>query len=212
MSPPASRPAGPNTQKLGYVDESDLDLVLVLDAHRRGPLVQHLLDRASLTPTGELRPTRSALRNSGTRETDVEICWDGGALLIEDKLDSSFTPGQPQSYAEEVADRATRAEQVAAVLVCPGRSLERYRARGGDAFIYVTCEELAERAEQEGDSLSLAAALVLRAAAELPPGPVTDPLAAVWGEGYQAVVAAVTPPGDTSSSHGAPSASSRVTG
>lgn len=195
-TPTSSRPPGPFTEKLGYVDESDIDLVLVLDAHRRGPVLEHLLSEVGLSTDGEVRATRSALRNGGTRETDVEVCWNGGALLIEDKIDSGFTPGQPQSYVDEVELRARDGERAAALLVCPGRSLHRYRAGGGTAFTYVTCEALADSATAAGDSQSLATAMVLLAAAERPPGPVTDPLAVLWGEGYRAVVAAVTPPGE----------------
>lgn len=131
-------------------DESDIDLILVLDAHRRGPLLEHLLREVGLSTNGEVRATRSALRNGGTRETDVEVCWNGGALLIEDKVDSSFTPGQPQSYVDEVRLRASNGERAAAILVCPARSLARYRAGGGNAFTYVTCEVLADSATGGG--------------------------------------------------------------
>lgn len=191
------RPAGPATTRLGYVDERDVDLVLVLDAHRRGPLTGLLLERAGLTPVGEILAARSTPRCGTTRETDVELWWDGGCLLIEDKIDASFTPGQPESYTTEVAERRERGDQCAAVLVCPSRSLARFQAGGGDAFVYVTCDELAGAAEADGDSLSLAAAIVLRAAEEPPPGAPIDSLAIVWGEAYKAVVASVTPKGES---------------
>lgn len=46
----AAMPNDTATQKVGYVDESDVDLILVLDAHRHGPLTKLLLHEAGLTP------------------------------------------------------------------------------------------------------------------------------------------------------------------
>lgn len=181
----------PARDRLGYIDESDLDLVIVLDANLGGPLTRHLLERAGLSARGDVRAARSTLRCSGLRETDVEITWEGGALLVEDKVDASFTPGQPDSYRQEVAERTEQGRIVQAVLICPSRNRARYKAAAGDAFVYVTCEELAEKAEQSGDRLALGAALVLRAAEEQPPGRPAEPLALQWGEGYRAVLAGV---------------------
>lgn len=83
---------------------------------------------------------------------------------------------------------------------------------GSRAKGYVTYEALADSANGGGDSQSLASAMVLLAAAELPPGPVSDPLAALWCEGYQAVVAAVRRPVRWSSSPRQRSVSSPPTG
>jgi hypothetical protein len=193
----APMPNDTATQKVGYVDESDVDLILVLDAHRNGPLTARLLAATKLTPHGPLRASRSTSRCGGTRETDVEIRWDDGSLLIEDKISASFTPGQPASYTQEVLDRRRVGEACAAVLVCPARVSDRYRAAAEDEHcVYVSFEELIEVAEEQGDPLSAAAALVLRSGIEqrIPPG--IDPLAVAWGEGYQSVVAKVTPPGE----------------
>lgn len=153
--------------------------------------------RQGSPPVGELSASRSTSRCGGTRETDVEVRWDGGSLLIEDKIWSSFTPGQPASYTQEVLERRQHSD-CAAVLVCPAGSLERYRMAAGkdEAFVYVTFEQLIEVAKADGDPLSLAAALVLQAASEQRVPPRIDPLAVAWGEGYQAVVAMVTPPGE----------------
>jgi hypothetical protein len=195
LAGPVPRPAGPATTRLGYVDERDLDLILVLDAQRRGPLTGLLLERAGLEPDGEIWAARSTLRCGNTRETDVELWWSGGSLLVEDKIEAGFTLGQPESYTVEVNERRNRGEAWVAVLVCPSRALARCQTAGGDAFMYVTCAELVVVAEAAGDSLSLAAVIVLCAAEELPPGVPLDPLAVVWGEGYKGVVAAVTPAG-----------------
>ena len=187
---PVSRPAGPNTTKLGYVDESDVDLILVLDAHRRGSLIELLLIEAGLEAPPTRRATRSALRNNGTRETDVEVSWNGGVLFIEDKIDSGFTPGQPHSYAEEVTARIVAGDTAAAVLVCPQRSLERYRAGGGDAFTYVTCEQLAGRAEQAGDRPRASSVERLPLAATQTRGRGREPEPVGGGPAYRAAMAA----------------------
>lgn len=79
-------------QELGYVLECDLDLILMLDARTGGPLTRHLAKRAGVD-LGDATAARSTLRCAGTRETDVEISWPEGALLIEDKIDAAFTPG-----------------------------------------------------------------------------------------------------------------------
>jgi hypothetical protein len=194
LSPMTKTPSA--RERLGYVDESDLDLAIVLDANRNGPILQLLLRSAGLSPTGDVTASRSTLRCGGTRETDVEVTWTGGALLVEDKVDAAFTPGQPESYRTEVEDRRSAGQSAAAILVCPQRNRARYETAAGDAFIYVTCEDLAAAAEANGDLLSAALALVLHAAAEPPPGPISDPVAMAWGEGYRAVVHAVTPPGE----------------
>lgn len=83
------------------------------------------------------------------------------------------------------------------MLVCPEDRLDRYRAAAApEPFCYVTFEELITAAEEAGDPMSAAGALVLRAATEQREPPGIDPLAVAWGEGYQAVVAQVTPPGE----------------
>jgi hypothetical protein len=184
-------------ERLGYVDESDLDLVLALDADLGGPLTPHLLRCAGLNARGPVRACRSASRSLGMRETDVEIVWDGGVLFVEDKIDASFTPGQPTSYKEAVHERRAVGDQAAAVLVCPGRNLERYRSASADAFVVVTCEELAEIAESSDDRLAHGAAVVLRAAAEPRPADQDDPVSMAWGEAYRAFLHDASPVGVT---------------
>jgi hypothetical protein len=185
--------AGDARQTLGYVDESDLDLVLLLDARADGPLTAHLASRAGLVVSGAPAPVRSALRCNGDRETDVEIRWNRSVLFVEDKIDASFTPGQPESYATEVAALRERGYQAAAVLVCPERTLARYQRRAQDNFVYVTCEELAAVARSASDPATRAAAIVFDAAAERRLIPGADPLAAVWGEAYAAALEALSP-------------------
>lgn len=182
--------------RLGYVDESDLDLVLVLDANCGGPLIPHIAERAGLKPVIAVQGARSTIRCGGTRETDVEVSWGDAVLLIENKVDASFTPGQPESYQSAVDDLVATETEAVAVLVCPKRNLARYRTTAGDVFVYVTCEELAKVAEASGDRLAEGEALVLRAAEEARPGPADDPEAAVWGEAYRAIATAAAPPGE----------------
>ena len=161
--------------RLGYVDESDLDLVLVIDANCGGPLIPHIAQLAGLRPVMAVHGARSTIRCGGTRETDVEVSWGEAVLLIENKVDASFTPGQPESYQSAVDDLWATETEAVAVLVCPKRNLARYTAVAGKAFIYVTCEELARVAEASGDRLAEGAALVLRAAEEARPVEVWPP-------------------------------------
>ncbi len=76
-------------EELGYIVETDLDLMLVLDAHTGGPMTRLLAERTGLELGSDVRAARSTLRCGGTRETDVEVTWTGAALLIEDKVGSS---------------------------------------------------------------------------------------------------------------------------
>lgn len=181
-------------EQLGYVVESDLDLILVLDAHTGGPMIRLLAERAGLKLGSDVRAARSTLRCGGTRETDVEVTWAGGALLIEDKVDAAFTPGQPESYRVEVTARCTpgSGETVRSVLVCPGRRRAHYELECGDFFdAIVTCEELVAVAEAEGDRFGEAAAMVMRAAASPKPGRPTSPVdveRSEWGDEYRRVV------------------------
>lgn len=184
--------------RLGYVAEADLDLILVLDAWSQGPLTAHLARRAEVRLGSDVTACRSTLRCAGTRETDVEISWDGGALLVEDKIDAEFTPGQPLSYATEVKERRAAGEDVRAVLVCPARRRPYLELEAAGAFdAIVTCEELAEVAEAAGGA-GVGSAMVLRAAAEAKPTrPVTavDLVRSEWGDGYRRVVAELVPAG-----------------
>jgi hypothetical protein len=180
-------------QILGYIDESDLDLVLLLDARADGPLTSHLVERAGLKVVGTPMPLRSAPRCDGERETDVEIRWNDAVLFIEDKIDAPFTPGQPESYAAEVAGIRERGSQAAAVLVCPERAVARYQQRAQGAFTYVTCEELAAVARSAGDPTTRATAVVFDAAAERRQVVGADPLAMLWGETYAAALEALSP-------------------
>ena len=151
-------------EDLGYVAESDLDLILVLDAHMGGPLTRLLLSSIGVEANAKLTARRSTLRCAGTRETDVELSWEAGIVFVEDKVDTGFTLGQPGSYRQEVMERRARGEAAWSVLVCPGRLKSSYLAEAGEAFdSVVTCEELADAGEEAGDSLSHAAALVFRA-------------------------------------------------
>jgi hypothetical protein len=61
---------------LGYVAESDLDLMLVLDNRIGGPLTPFLLQSVGAPPDAIAAARRSTLRCAGTRETDVELSWD----------------------------------------------------------------------------------------------------------------------------------------
>ncbi len=150
--------------QLGYLAESDLDLLLVLDAYLGGPLTQLLLAKVG-APTGvKLTARRSTLRCAGTRETDVELSWDSGVVFVEDKVNARFTPGQPESCHQEVAERRSRHENAWSVLVCPLHLKSSYMAEAEDAFdAVVPCTELAEEAESAGDSFSRATAVVFRA-------------------------------------------------
>lgn len=131
--------------QLGYIAESDVDLVLLLDARVGGPMTRHLFERVGLPQPESVVARRSTSRCGDTRETDVEISWSNGVLFIEDKVDAGFTAGQPKSYATEVREQRAVERTAAAVLVCPTRRLARYRAlatddRGADCFdAYFTC-------------------------------------------------------------------------
>ncbi len=191
---------------LGYVAESDLDLVLLMDARANGPLVSYLFKCTGIQQPPEFEARRSTLR-SGGRETDVEISWPTGAILIEDKLDAGFTVGQPSSYAAEIARlRENKRFQASAVLICPARRLTHYQLlardeEGRDCFdAFVTCAELAEKADayasRTGDGLARGAALVMRAAEE-PRGVglgAEDPVRSAWGDEYRNIVAEFVPP------------------
>ena len=186
-------------EKLGYVIESDLDLILVLDAWSGGPLTHFLAKRVGLRLGSPVTAARSTLRCAGTRETDVEISWPGGAILIEDKVDAIFTTEQPASYREEVDKRCRAGEEVRSVLICPARRRAVLELESAGAFdAIVTCEELVEVAEASGDRAGAGAAIVLRAAAAPRPShPVTpiDEVRSEWGDGYRSVLAELVPAG-----------------
>lgn len=185
-------------EKLGYVTEADLDLILVLDAWTGGPLIPFLASRAGVELGYPVRAARSTLRCDGQRETDVEVSWAGGALLIEDKIDAPFTPGQPESYRTEVDARCKDgSEVVRSILVCPKRRLPTLEPEAGRAFdVIVTCEDLAEVARTAG-AAGAAAVVVLDAASEAKPTrPVTsvDFARSEWGDGYRRAFAALVAP------------------
>lgn len=186
-------------EELGYVLECDLDLMLMLDARTGGPLARYLAKRAGVS-LGEITAARSTLRCAGSRETDVEISWPGGALLVEDKIDAAFTPGQPESYRTEVDARRAAGEDVASVLVCPRRRRALYELEAGDSFTCVVdIEDLVKVAEDDGDRFSLAARMVLLAAAEPRPTRPTTPVDLArsdWGDGYRRVVGSLLTPDD----------------
>lgn len=187
--------------ELGYVDESDMDLVLMLDARTGGPLTAYLAERAGVSLGSPLAASRSTLHCGGTRETDVEFPGRGGALLIEDKIDAPFTTGQPESYKVEVDARSSPEKTVRSLLVCPERRRAHYEADAAGSFsVIVTCEELARVAQAAGDRFGDAAAMVLVAAAEpRPTRPVTplDVVRSEWGDGYRRVFAELVPLGET---------------
>lgn len=162
-------------EKLGYVVESDLDLILVLDAWTGGPLTPYLARRAGVALGSPLKAARSTLHRGGMRETDVEIAWPGGILRIEDKIDAPFTSGQPECYRIDVEERRARGEAAASILVCPERRRQRLEEEANGAFdAIVTCEELAGVADGAGSGTT-ADAIVLRAAAQArPTRPVTS--------------------------------------
>lgn len=169
---------------------------LVLDAHVGGPLCPALLAAVGATHAGAVTARRSTLRCAGTRETDVELTLDGGVVFVEDKVDASFTPGQPGSYRQEVDERRKTGDAWS-VLICPDRLKGRYLAEAGDDFCaVVTCLELAEVAEAAGDSFSRAAAMVYRPAEEpkVMGGAEFDPDVSAWGEEYRQLSPKSSPP------------------
>lgn len=186
-------------EQLGYVAESDLDLILVLDAWSCGPLTRFLAERAGVRLGAPVTAARSTLRCAGQRETDVEISWPRGALLVEDKVDAAFTPGQPGSYRVEVDARRRAGEDVRSVLVCPRRRRTVLELEADGAFdAIVECEDLAEVAEASGDRAGAGAAIVLRAAAAPRPNrPVTpvDEVRSEWGDGYRRTLVDLLPGG-----------------
>lgn len=193
---------------LGYVAESDVDLVLLLDARACGPMTARLFERVGLARPETVLARRSTSRCGASRETDVEISWSDGVLFVEDKVDARFTPGQPQSYAAEVREQRALRRTAAAVLVCPTRHMLRHQALATDDLgipcfdAYVTCAELADVAEAHAkatdDPLARGTAMVMRAAEEpRPPGSTAaDPARAAWGDGYRTLVAELVPPED----------------
>lgn len=128
------------------------------------------------------------------------MSWEGGALLIEDKIDAAFTPGQPESYRVEVDTRRDAGQDVASVLVCPGRRRVHYEIQAGKSFdCIVDIEELIKVAKADDDRFSRAAVMVLQAAADPRPTPPTAPVDVVrseWGDGYRLVVASILGPTD----------------
>jgi hypothetical protein len=130
----------------------------------------------------------------------VEVSWPGGALLIEDKIDAPFTPGQPESYRIEVEAQCSTERTVRSVLVCPERRRALYELEAGESFsVIVSCEELATAALAAGDRFGDAAAMLLLAAAEPRPTRPTAPLDLIrseWGDGYRHVFADLLPSGE----------------
>jgi hypothetical protein len=187
-------------KELGSAQECDLDLILTLDARTGGPLTPFLARRAGTELGKNVRATRSTLHCSGSRETDVEISWDGGVLLVVDKIHARFARGQPQAYRTEVEERRAAGETAAAVLVSPARRRPHYAREACGWFdAMVTCEELAGVAEADGDRFSQAAAMLLRAATEprlVRPGMPAAAIRVEWGEGYRRVVSDLLAPGD----------------
>ena len=190
----ASRTVRGIRDELGYILECDLDLILMLDARTGGPLTRYIAQQTGVT-LGDALAARSTLRCAGTRETDVEISWDGGALLIEDKIDAAFTSGQPESYRTEVDARRAGGEDVRSVLVCPKRRRTQYELEAGGSFdCIVEIEELIGEAKADGDRFSQAAVMVLRAAAEPRPTRPTTPFDVArseWADRYRRVVASL---------------------
>lgn len=178
----------------GRIWESDVDLVLVLDALVVGPISRKLFAAAGLSPPSQVQPARSVSRADG-RETDVRLTGDTGVLLIEDKIDADFQPEQPLSYRQE-ADRLTAdGAETRAVLVSPGRHRSRLAAVGADLFhAVVTIEELLATLDGDGDLTRACRAVLSRALEQQTTMPDDfDEVRSAWGDEYRQQVYELAP-------------------
>jgi hypothetical protein len=175
----------------GRIRESDLDLVLLLDAAERGPASAFLAAEAGLT--GELVGVeRSAHRGTDGRETDVVLTFTDGEIHVEHKLDAELGDGQAESYALHRNSRQSAGDdgtKVICILVSPSRSLATHQSASEGCFDhYLSCAHLADAAAGEGP-LGRAVALVYRKAEETRARPDENPELVEWGEQYRLVLA-----------------------
>jgi hypothetical protein len=179
----------------GAVWESDLDLVIVMDALTDGPLTRLLFAAVGAEPPGAVRVVRSATRTTDGRETDVLIDADAGVLLVENKLDADFQPDQPLSYQREVARLRAAGHRAWSVLVRPRRSSSRLDSTGAGFDAVVDLEEVLAVLEARTDRLDTAAkAVVQKAIQQRPRRPDDfDETRSAWGDVYRALVSELIP-------------------
>lgn len=171
----------------GRIRESDLDLVLLLDAAERGPASAFLAAEAGFT--GELVGVeRSAHRGTDGRESDVVLRFADGEIHVEHKLDAALGDGQAESYAlhrNRSRSAGNEGKKVVCILVAPSRSLATHQSASEGCFDhYLSCADLAGAAAGEGP-LGRSVALVYRKAEEARARPDEDPQLVEWGEQYR---------------------------
>ena len=116
------------------------------------------------------------------------VSGETGRILIENKLDSSFTPNQPERYASS-AVAMCRAGRVAVPIICaPAEYIKRSKYLG-PFKAHITYEEVA--CWLDGEDLELVQAAILRFSMPYEPDPV--PEVRNFHEGYERLVRELAP-------------------
>ncbi|MBL0404439.1 hypothetical protein JKG68_10710 [Microvirga aerilata] len=187
------------TQGRPAVLERDVDALLIrrlrTDAGFAANLIDAVSRQAGIALACERVGIDAQVRHEGTSGTiDVllrlftERSGETGRILIENKLDSSFTPGQPERYESSAAAMSRSGRPAVPVICAPADYLKRSR-HVGPFKAHISYENVCDWTDGE-DALLMQAA-IRRFAMPYEPDPV--PEVQDFHEGYWQLVRELAP-------------------
>ncbi|WP_136661737.1 hypothetical protein [Nitratireductor sp. XY-223] len=142
--------------ELGSLRERDIDLLLCMELHADAELVEYFADQMGLPANSFKRAWVSVY--DGGKESDLVVSFSTthgcSLLLLENKIDASFTPDQPKGY--ETRAKGLRKEKgveiVRTAILAPSEYLKTKQDLPFDLTFYY--EDLLEVLEQASDGRS----------------------------------------------------------
>jgi hypothetical protein len=129
---------------------------------------------------------------NGTIDLLIRLFGDAGGevgcILIENKLDSSFTPNQPERYASSAVAMSRRGKPALPIVFAPAEYIKKSKYLGPFKAV-IAYEELA--GWLDGDDRTLIEAAILRFAMPYEPDPV--PEVREFHEGYKQLIGELAP-------------------
>lgn len=178
--------------------ECDIDLILLArlpaDSNfvgRMVGLVESQTGRQLLFQQATVEPQARHAGASGTIDILVRL-WSGGTetarLLVENKLDSTFTPNQPERYAASAAAMSRAGHPALSVLCAP----HEYLAKSKHAHVFDACVSYEQVADAvDGDHRTTVQLAIKRFEMPYEPDPV--PQVAAFFDGYAEMVGEYAP-------------------